>query len=93
VEFVSTTTQALRKLAGSPGGIYYASAPEVVPQCTIKSCRLPPGELVSLTRNPLPLSQCPGKRQLNIDAFQAGQYLLTRNLFSVKQNSQMDEQA
>jgi len=38
VEFVSTTTQALRKLAGSPGGIYYASAPEVVPQCTIKSC-------------------------------------------------------
>jgi len=40
VEFVSTTTQALRKLAGSPGGIYYASAPEVVPQCTIKALPL-----------------------------------------------------
>jgi phosphate transport system substrate-binding protein len=36
VEYVSTTTQALKKLAGSPGGIYYASAPEVVPQCSIK---------------------------------------------------------
>jgi phosphate transport system substrate-binding protein len=36
VEYVSTTTQALQKLAGSPGGIYYASAPEVVPQCSIK---------------------------------------------------------
>lgn len=36
VEYVSTTTQALQKLAGSPGGIYYASAPEIVPQCSIK---------------------------------------------------------
>lgn len=36
VEFVSTTTQALQKVAGSIGGIYYASAPEVVPQCSIK---------------------------------------------------------
>jgi len=53
-----------------------------------------PGELVS-HQEPFVLSQCPGKRnQLNIDAFQAGQYPLTRNLFVVvKQNSQMDEQA
>lgn len=27
VEFISTTTQALQKLAGSPGSIYYASCP------------------------------------------------------------------
>jgi len=53
-----------------------------------------PGELVSPTGT-LCTPQCPGKRnQLNIDAFQAGQYPLTRNLFVVvKQNSQMDEQA
>jgi phosphate transport system substrate-binding protein len=36
MEYVSTTTQALQKLAGSPGGIYYASASEIVPQCSIK---------------------------------------------------------
>ncbi len=36
VEFVSTTTQALRKVANIPGSIYYASAPEIVPQCSIK---------------------------------------------------------
>jgi len=74
VEFVSTTTQALRKLAGSPGGIYYASAPEVVPQCTIKSLPLGPNPVnVSPYQEPFGLSQCPGN-QLNIDAFQAGQY-------------------
>ncbi|HEY9749181.1 MAG TPA: hypothetical protein V6C63_10915 [Allocoleopsis sp.] len=36
VEFVSTTTQSIRQLAVAPGGIYFASAPEVVPQCTIQ---------------------------------------------------------
>lgn len=98
VEFVSTTTQALQKLSGSPGGIYYASAPEVVSQCTIKPLPLggKPGELVLPYQEPfVPLSQCPGKRnQLNINAFQSGQYPLTRQLFVVvKQNGQIDEQA
>lgn len=98
VEFVSTTTQALRKLADSPGGIYYASAPEVVPQCTIQPLPLGrnPGELIPPYLEPfVPLSQCPGKRnQLNIDAFQTGQYPITRNLFVVvKQNDQIDQQA
>ena len=43
----------------------------------------------------VPLSQSPQKRnQLNIEAFQAGQYPITRNLFLVvKQNGQIDEQA
>lgn len=98
VEFVSTTTQALQKLATNPGGIYYASAPEVVPQCTIKP--LPLGrkvdELIPPYQEPfVPLSQCPNVRnQLNIQAFQTGQYPITRNLFViVKQNGQIDEQA
>ena len=98
VEFVSTTTQALRKLADSPGGLYYASAPEVVPQCTIKPLPLGrvQGEFVPPYQEPfVPLSQCPGSRnQLNIQAFQSGQYPLTRNLFVVvKQNGQIEEQA
>ncbi len=98
VEFVSTTTQALRRLGGNPGGIYYASAPEVVPQCTIKALPLGRqlGQLVPPYQAPfVPLSQCPGSRnRLNIQAFQSGQYPITRNLFVVvKQNGQIDERA
>ena len=98
VEFISTTTEALRKIADNLGGIYYASAPEVVPQCTIKS--LPIGrkadDLVAPYQEPfVPLSQCPGQRnQLNRAAFESGEYPITRRLFViVKQNGQDDEQA
>lgn len=98
VEYVSTTTQALRKLADSPGGIYYASAPEVVPQCSVKP--LPIGrtanEYVAPYQEPLILpNQCPNQRnQLNIQAFQSGKYPITRNLFVVvKQNGQTEEKA
>lgn len=97
VAFVPTTTQALRKLAGSPGGIYYASAPEVVPQCSIKPLPLgrQSGNLVPPYREPfVSLSQCPNKRnQLNIEAFQSGQYPIKRKLFVVvKQDGQNDQQ-
>jgi phosphate transport system substrate-binding protein len=98
VEFVPTTTEALRKLAASPGGIYFASAPEVVPQCTIKPVPIgrQAGEFVPPYLEPfVPLSQCPGKRnQLNVQAFQSGKYPMTRNLFVViKQNNQTEQQA
>ena len=98
VDIVSTTTQALREVASNPGGIYYASAPEIVPQCTVKPLPLGrrPGELIPPFQQPfVPLTQCPSRRnQLNIQAFQSGQYPITRNLFVVvKQNSQIDQQA
>ena len=98
VEFVSTTTEALRKLANDSGGIYFASAPEVVPQCSIKPIPIgrQAGEFVAPYQEPfVPLSQCPGKRnQLNVQAFQTGQYPITRNLFVViKQNGQTEQQA
>ncbi|GAC1461135.1 MAG: hypothetical protein NVS2B14_11680 [Chamaesiphon sp.] len=98
VVFVPTTTQALAKVASTPGGIYFASGPEVVPQCTVKPLPLSgkATEFVSPYQEPfIPLSQCPGKRnQLNVEAFQQGKYPLTRNLFVViKQNGQIDEQA
>lgn len=98
VQFVATTTQALQKLASSPGGIYYASAPEVVPQCTIKPILLgrKANELVAPYREPfVPLSQCPSQRnQLNTEAFQSGAYPITRNLFAiVKQNGQREQVA
>mgnify|MGYP002777020526 FL=1 len=98
VQFVPTTTEALRRLAASPGGIYFASAPEVVPQCTIKPVPIgrKSGEFVPPYQEPfVPLSQCPGKRnQLNVQAFQSGKYPITRNLFVViKQNNQTEQQA
>ncbi len=98
VEYVSTTTQALQKLASSPGSIYYASAPEVVPQCSIKPLSLgrTQGQYVAPYQEPFVLPNlCPGKRnKLNIEAFQSGKYPITRNLFVVvKQNAQNEQRA
>ena len=98
VQFIPTTTEALREVAKNPGGIYYASAPEVVSQCKVKS--LPLGqkasELVPPYKGPrVPLSQCPQKRnQLNTEVFLSGEYPITRRLFVVvKQNGQTAQQA
>lgn len=54
VDFVTTTTQALRQISNNPGGIYYASAPEVVPQCTVKPLPLgrSSGELIAPYQEP-----------------------------------------
>ncbi len=98
VELISTTTQALRKVAISPGGIYYASAPEVVPQCSIKPLPLgrTQGKYVAPYQEPFILpEECPRSRnKLNIEAFQSGKYPITRNLFVVvKQNGQTEQQA
>ncbi len=98
VELVSTTTQALRKVATTAGGIYYASAPEVVPQCSIKPLPLgrTQGKYVAPYQEPFVLpSECPRSRnKLNIEAFQSGKYPITRNLFVVvKQNGQTEQQA
>lgn len=98
VVYIPTTTQALREVARDPGGIYYASAPEVVPQCTVKT--LPIGrkadELVSPYEPPLvsrEICEQQGKRnQLNSDAFKSGDYPITRRLFViVKENGQVDQ--
>lgn len=98
VQFISTTTQALQELAKNRGGIYYASAPEVVGQCGVKP--LPLGrksnQLIPPYQQPfVPLEQCPQQRnQINTAAFQSGEYPITRRLFViVKQNGQNDQQA
>lgn len=95
---IPTTTQAIRLLASSPGGIFYASAPELVPQCTVKS--IPIGrtaaQLVPPYQEPfVPLSQCPNQRnQLNFQGFHQGTYPLTRSLFViVKQDGRVEERA
>ena len=98
VELVPTTTQALRKVTTSLGRIYFASAPEVVPQCSIRALPLgrTQGQYVAPYQEPfIKPTECPGKRnQLNIEAFRAGKYPITRNLFVVvKQNSRAEQQA
>ena len=98
VILMPTTTQALRKVAQHPGGIYYASAPELIGQCTVKP--LPIGrqrkQMVSPYTEPLvPASQCPARRnQLNSQTMQIGHYpLLQPLLVVVKHDGQADEQA
>ena len=98
VQFIDTTTEALREVSENPGALYYASAPEVVGQCTTKP--LPLGqtanELIPPYQEPLvPPSQCPAQRnQLNTGAFRSGQYPLTRQIFVIsKQNGQVEQQA
>ncbi|MCL6434636.1 MAG: PstS family phosphate ABC transporter substrate-binding protein [Leptolyngbyaceae cyanobacterium HOT.MB2.61] len=98
VQTVPTTTNALRELAKNPGGIYFASAQEVVPQCTVKPLPVGrrPGEWVLPYQEPLIApTQCPSQRnQLNLAAFQSGQYPLTRSLYVViKQNGGVEEKA
>jgi phosphate transport system substrate-binding protein len=98
VQFIPTTTEALRVLARNEGGIYYASAPEVVPQCSVKSLPIgrKPGEYVPPYQEPpVSLAECPQKvNKLNAEAFQNGAYPITRRLFViVKQNGQIDQQA
>ena len=98
VEFMPTTTEALRQVAANPGGIYYTSAPLVVSQCHVKPLPLGrnPNELVPPYKPPfVPLSECPRKRnQVNTEAFLSGQYPMSRRLSVViKQNGQIDQQA
>ncbi len=98
VQYVFSTTDALRKVAANPGGIYYASAPEVVPQCGVKPLPLAKQgtDFVAPYKQPLvTASACPSQRnQLNLEAFKSGTYPITRQLFVVvKQNGQVEQQA
>lgn len=97
VEIVYSTTPGLRAVADNPGGIYYASAPELVPQCSIKPIPLgrTSDRLVPPYQNPrVPPSECPQKRnQLNKQAFSSGEYPITRRLFVIIKQDGGDDQA
>lgn len=98
VQYVGSTTEALRRVSSTPGSVYYASARTVVPQCSIKP--LPLGrtadQLIPPYREPLVQpEQCPNQRnQINDEAIKNGSYPLTRNLFVIiKQNQGQEQQA
>jgi phosphate transport system substrate-binding protein len=98
VEYMPDTTQALRAVGNDPGGLYYASVPEVVPQCLIKPLPVgrQAGQFVAPYAEPyVPTENCPAQRnQPNVAGFNSGDYPITRRLFVVvKRNGQNDEQA
>ena len=98
LEIVPTPTEAIRKVAEDPAGMFEASAPLLVPQCKVKTLSLgrSSAQLITPYKQPfVPLSECPSKRnEANTEAFLSGEYPLTRRLFvAVKKNNQIDQQA
>lgn len=97
-EIVNSTTEALRFVSSRPGSIYYASAPEVVGQCTVKPIAVgrQPDQLVKPYQDPYISQQdCPAQRnQINDAALRSGAYPLTRRLFVIlREDGQSDQQA
>ncbi len=97
VKYVSSSTEAIRQVSKIPGGVYYASARAVVPQCTVKP--LPLGltstKLISpYTESLVTPEQCPRQRnQINTEAIKNGSYPITTNLFVIiKQNNGQAQQ-
>jgi len=87
VKFIYSTTPALREVSKNRGGIYYATAPEIVPQCTIKPFPIgrTKGNYVPPYADPyIPPDRCPQERNsINFSAFRNGDYPITRKLFVI----------
>ncbi|BAY23090.1 periplasmic phosphate-binding protein of phosphate ABC transporter [Calothrix sp. NIES-2100] len=96
VQYVYSTTEALRRVNQTPGGLYYASARGIVYQCLVKP--LPLGvtsaQLIPPYREPLvPANECPQKRnQLNTEAIKNGSYPAIAKLFVIIKQNQGKEQ-
>ncbi|WGV25094.1 PstS family phosphate ABC transporter substrate-binding protein [Halotia branconii] len=98
VQYVYSTTEALRRVNQTPGGLYYGSARGVVYQCMVKPLRLgiTSAQLVPPYQEPLvPSNQCPQNRnQLNTEVIKNGSYPITTRLFVIiKQNQRQEQQA
>ncbi|MBD2562732.1 MULTISPECIES: PstS family phosphate ABC transporter substrate-binding protein [Nostoc] len=97
VQYVYSTTEAVRQLSKAPGGVYYASARSVLPQCSVKA--LPLGstsdQLISPYSEPMVSpEQCLRQRnQLNTQVIKNGSYPMIANLFVIiKQNKGREQQ-
>ncbi|MEM7066273.1 MAG: serine/threonine-protein kinase [Cyanobacteria bacterium P01_B01_bin.77] len=86
------TTEALRLTGNTPGAIYFASAPEVVGQCTVKPLSI--DQQPSYQPPYVDLQKCPNQRnQPNLAGFESGDYPLTRQLYIVSNTEQPIGQA
>lgn len=98
VRLVETTTETIRQVAKTPGGISYATASEVIGQRSIDPLSLAVINLLPLSIadnqdfiSPFDINN---KNIVNSVAFANGSYPLTRRLFAiVKRNGGVDEQA
>ncbi|MFN6558809.1 MAG: PstS family phosphate ABC transporter substrate-binding protein [Nostoc sp. ChiSLP01] len=97
VQYVYSTTEAVRQLSKTPGGLYYASARSVIPQCSVKA--LPLGrtssELIPPYREPLvsPENCLRQRNQVNTEAIRNGSYPMTAEMFVIiKQNKGREQQ-
>ncbi|MEO0457200.1 MAG: substrate-binding domain-containing protein [Cyanobacteria bacterium P01_A01_bin.114] len=97
VQRLPTTTAALRFVGDTPGAVYFASAPEVVGQCTVAPISIGPSlqQLTPPYQAPyVPPQDCPTRRnQLNLNAFRDNTYPLTRPLYVVSSSHPQSEQA
>lgn len=96
VKYPNSTTQALRQVNSIPNGIYYASASEIVSQCTVKPLSIGATQdslVAPYEGKMISPAQCPQLRnQIDRQAFSKGSYPLTRNLFViVKRNGARQE--
>lgn len=88
VEIVRDFTSAIRKVAATPGGISYASAPLVMNQQSIRPVAVAKANSTVYVQ---PFTQ---NRQVNSQAFQDGSYPITRRFFIViRRDSSVDEKA
>jgi phosphate transport system substrate-binding protein len=97
VQYVYSTTEAVRQLSKIPGSVYYASARSVVPQCSVKALPLrgTSSKLIAPYREPMVSpEQCPRQRnQLNTQAIKDNSYPIIANLFVIiKQNKGREQQ-
>ncbi len=88
LKFVPTTTKGVSEVAANDGGIYYASASEVVNQCSVKSLKLgkTKSNIVAPYQQPLiPRSDCSNtnRNKVNLDQFSNHEYPITRSLYVI----------
>ena len=85
VKSVYSTTDGLKQLAKTPGGIYYASAPQIVPQCKVKALPIASEKGKNFIPPYLPpaiaTENCPKQRnQINVETIKNAVYPITRYL-------------
>ncbi|MBW4627157.1 MAG: substrate-binding domain-containing protein [Brasilonema octagenarum HA4186-MV1] len=88
VKVVRDFTSAIRKVAATPGGISYASAPLILNQKTIRSIA------IAKTNTKHYVQPFTNNKQVNRQAFQDGTYPMTRRFFIViRRDDSVDEKA
>ncbi len=95
VKYVYSTTSAIRQLQKQPGGIYLASASQIVYQCRVKPLPINIGDRVIAPYQGARIApeECPQQRnRVNYQAFLDGTYPLTNSLYViVKQNGDREQ--